>query len=244
MIGSDDTRPSNWGTGSLLGQSRDVVTFTQFMKLANELVVGGKGDHKKDSSFSSASLAEGIKTELEHTHNKAVAKEIAKDHLSEDPQYYKKLKLIEGKGVKFQYSAPSSSDPNKSYKLSINNGNISCTCPGFRYKRRCYHADQLRAGLNSGDLESHHLKKVAEAFYDELSKLAARDYKDEYAKFQSSRKSKVDRAHRNKIRRRLLASGRVKKHDGRDVDHRDGNPRNNGSGNIAVTSKSYNRGKH
>jgi hypothetical protein len=81
-------------------------------------------------------------------------------------------------------------------------------------------------------------------FFDELLKLAARDYKDEYRKFQSSRSSKVDRAHRNKIRRRLLASGRVCKNDGKDIDHKDGNPRNNGNGNISVTSKSYNRGKH
>jgi hypothetical protein len=81
-------------------------------------------------------------------------------------------------------------------------------------------------------------------FFDELEKLAARDYKDEYRKFQASRASKVDRAHRNKIRRRLLASGRVSKNDGKDIDHKDGNPRNNGTSNISVTSKSYNRGKH
>ena len=88
------------------------------------------------------------------------------------------------------------------------------------------------------------MSPIERGFFDELLKLAARDYKDEYRKFQSSRASKVDRAHRNKIRRRLLASGRVRKNDGKDIDHKDGNPRNNGNGNISVTSKSYNRGKH
>jgi len=34
----------------------------------------------------------GIKTEMEHTDNKKQAKEIAMDHLSEDPKYYTKLK--------------------------------------------------------------------------------------------------------------------------------------------------------
>ena len=71
----------------------------------------------------------------------------------------------------------------------------------------------------------------------------ARNYKDEYAKFQSSTKSKKDRASRNKVRRAALRSGRVKKGDGRDVDHVDGNPRNNSKKNLRVVSKSKNRAK-
>ena len=71
----------------------------------------------------------------------------------------------------------------------------------------------------------------------------ARNYKDEYAKFQSSTKSKKDRARRNKVRRAALRSGRVKKGDGRDIDHVDGNPRNNSKKNLKVVSKSKNRAK-
>lgn len=71
----------------------------------------------------------------------------------------------------------------------------------------------------------------------------ARNYKDEYAKFQSSTKSKKDRASRNKVRRAALRSGRVKKGDGRDIDHVDGNPRNNSKKNLRVVSKSKNRAK-
>ena len=72
----------------------------------------------------------------------------------------------------------------------------------------------------------------------------ARNYKEEYRKYQSSTKSKKDRASRNKVRRKLMAQGRVRKGDGRDIDHKDGNPRNNSRKNLRVTSKSYNRGKH
>ena len=72
----------------------------------------------------------------------------------------------------------------------------------------------------------------------------ARNYKEEYRKYQSSTKSKKDRASRNKVRRKLMAQGRVRKGDGRDIDHKDGNPRNNSRKNLKVTSKSYNRGKH
>lgn len=71
----------------------------------------------------------------------------------------------------------------------------------------------------------------------------ARDYKDEYSKFQSSTKSKKDRAHRNKVRRKALKDGRVKKGDGKDIDHVDGNPRNNSKKNLRVVSKSHNRAK-
>lgn len=40
-------------------------------------------------------LEKGIKVEMEHTDDKEVAKEIAKDHLMEDPNYYDKLARIE-----------------------------------------------------------------------------------------------------------------------------------------------------
>lgn len=56
---------------------------------------GGKADNIPDREFSPTSLSEGQEDEREHTDNDQVAKEIAKDHLSQDPQYYKKEKLIE-----------------------------------------------------------------------------------------------------------------------------------------------------
>ena len=39
----------------------------------------------------------GTKVETEHTSNEAMAKEIAKDHLFEDPKYYTKLAEMEKK---------------------------------------------------------------------------------------------------------------------------------------------------
>jgi hypothetical protein len=60
-----------------------------------DLLEGGKGDNLPDREISADSLTEGAKHEHEHTRNDQVAKEIAKDHLSEDPQYYEKIKEIE-----------------------------------------------------------------------------------------------------------------------------------------------------
>jgi len=62
-----------------------------------ESIVGGLGDNKTDTSFNKTQLEKGIKVEREHTNNPKIAKEIAKDHLTEDKEYYKKLAKIEKK---------------------------------------------------------------------------------------------------------------------------------------------------
>jgi hypothetical protein len=42
-------------------------------------------------------LDKGIKVEMEHTKSRVKAKEIAMDHISEDPKYYDKLEKVETK---------------------------------------------------------------------------------------------------------------------------------------------------
>lgn len=59
---------------------------------------GGQADGVPDSKFPPKALAEGAKHEHEHTSDDQAAKEIAKDHLSEDPDYYEKVKEIEKAG--------------------------------------------------------------------------------------------------------------------------------------------------
>jgi len=60
--------------------------------------VGVNGDKNKILKMLDhlkSELKRGIKTELEHTTSKGVAKEIAMDHLLEDPNYYKKIQKME-----------------------------------------------------------------------------------------------------------------------------------------------------
>ena len=71
-----------------------------------------------------------------------------------------------------------------------------------------------------------------------------RNYKAEYRKFHSSRKAKKDRASRNKARRLMIKTGKAKKGDGKDVDHRNGNPRDNRRSNLKIMPKGKNRAKH
>jgi 2'-5' RNA ligase len=58
-------------------------------------VSGGLADDKKPDEFPTGTLRQGRKVELEHTNSRGLATEIAMDHLTEDPSYYKKLKQVE-----------------------------------------------------------------------------------------------------------------------------------------------------
>lgn len=60
--------------------------------LKEDNIVGGKGDKLTDKDVDPKELKMGIKVELEHTKDPNIAKEIALDHLAEDPKYYSKLK--------------------------------------------------------------------------------------------------------------------------------------------------------
>jgi len=60
-----------------------------------DVIPGGLADKKAPSDFDPKKLAAGIKVEMEHTSSRTIAREIAMDHLTEDPRYYEKLKTIE-----------------------------------------------------------------------------------------------------------------------------------------------------
>ena len=71
----------------------------------------------------------------------------------------------------------------------------------------------------------------------------ARDYKKEYKTYHSKPEQKKRRAGRNRARRIMTMLKRVKKGDGKDVHHKDGNPENNSAKNLRVESKKTNRSR-
>lgn len=62
--------------------------------LRKEALEGGVADAASPSDFDEDALWIGTLHEMEHTSDPLKAQEIAMDHLSEDPDYYKKLKTI------------------------------------------------------------------------------------------------------------------------------------------------------
>ena len=68
-----------------------------------------------------------------------------------------------------------------------------------------------------------------------------RNYKKEYANYHSKPTQKINRAGRNKARSLVMKAGGAAKVAGKDVHHKNGNPKDNRVGNLAVTSKTANR---
>jgi hypothetical protein len=59
------------------------------VRIRADLMPGGRGDDMPDGDFQRKKLERGYKTEQrEHGLDRARAKEVAKDHLVEDPEYY------------------------------------------------------------------------------------------------------------------------------------------------------------
>lgn len=68
-----------------------------------------------------------------------------------------------------------------------------------------------------------------------------RDYRREYDAYQGTPEQIKNRAKRNAARRKLAKAGKVRKGDGKDVDHKNGIGAGNGLKNLRVQSKSANR---
>ncbi len=69
----------------------------------------------------------------------------------------------------------------------------------------------------------------------------SRDYKNEYKEYHSKPEQREKNNARKRARYALEKGGVVSKGDGKDIDHKDGNPKNNKRSNLKVTSKAVNR---
>ena len=89
--------------GAALKRWRCSKSLNEFFKSYNR-IKGGKADKKSPKDFDKKALAQGIKVEMEHTNDVKIAMEIAMDHLTEDKNYYKKLKQVEkSEGASFNF---------------------------------------------------------------------------------------------------------------------------------------------
>lgn len=98
---------------------------------------GGVGDQTPTSAVDPVQLSLGVQIEMEHTNDPDIAKEIAMDHLTEDPEYYSKL-VKAGLAKEFQPSHNSGfGDPDQSFndparigKKGLQIGNMGGTIGG------------------------------------------------------------------------------------------------------------------
>lgn len=70
-----------------------------------------------------------------------------------------------------------------------------------------------------------------------------RDYDKEYAQYHGKPEQIAARASRNKARAEEVKAGRVRKGDGKEVDHKNGNPMDNRPSNRQILSRTANRKK-
>jgi spore germination protein GerM len=68
-----------------------------------------------------------------------------------------------------------------------------------------------------------------------------RNYRGEYDNYHKKKEQKKRRASRNTARLVMKTAGKVKKGDGKDVAHKNGNPKDNKKKNLTVKPKSINR---
>lgn len=68
-----------------------IVTSKPQGPLGREYLPGGKGSGRRASDFDPTQLRVGTAIELEHTGDRRIAREIAMDHLTENPRYYTML---------------------------------------------------------------------------------------------------------------------------------------------------------
>jgi hypothetical protein len=88
--------PDSTATGQHAKRAGDVAKFKkEVSEKVKDKLEGGEADHISDSNFDPKELKMGIEEEMEHTNDKKIAKEIAKDHLIEDPKYYSRMKLYD-----------------------------------------------------------------------------------------------------------------------------------------------------
>ena len=73
--------------------------------------------------------------------------------------------------------------------------------------------------------------------------MRTRDYKKEYEQYHGKPSQIKRRSGRNSARRYMVAMGRARKGDGKDVDHRNFNTTDNRPSNLRIMPRSENRKK-
>ena len=186
--------------------ARGIKTNYYALKRPTEFLIGGYGDNKPDEMFNESELMRGTKHEMEHTSNRNIAKEIAKDHLSEDPQYYKKLERMEqGFMAKKYYAEQSGVDTaakasSKTFEWFMDDGRAKTMDMKKDRRQQLYKevADLTKAELQQEVVNEELSDQAAERFLEPGGAFddEAKDFLDEktdYLTFKRNVQSRLDK---------------------------------------------------
>jgi hypothetical protein len=98
--------------------------------------------------------------------------------------------------------------------------------------------DYLVDNVNTNQMT---LEEAYDFMCEEFGLLEKRNYRKEYDNYHAKPEQRENRSKRVLARRKMEKKGRVHKGDGKDVDHKNGNPKDNSDDNLRVLSKSKNR---
>lgn len=101
--------------------------------------------------------------------------------------------------------------------------------------------DYLAQEVNNGNIT--HSDAISN-LNDQFSLFEKRNYRREYDNYQGKPEQRANRSKRVLARRKMVKKGKVHKGDGKDVNHKDGNPQNNSMSNLESMSASKNRSIH
>jgi hypothetical protein len=98
--------------------------------------------------------------------------------------------------------------------------------------------DYLVDNVNTNQMT---LEEAYNFMCEEFGLLEKRNYRKEYDNYHAKPEQRENRSKRVLARRKMEKKGRVHKGDGKDVDHKNGNPKDNSDDNLRVLPKSKNR---
>ena len=95
--------------------------------------------------------------------------------------------------------------------------------------------------MDSVNAEEITLQEAYDFMCEEFGLMEKRNYRKEYDNYHAKPEQRKNRSKRVLARRKMEEKGRVHKGDGKDVDHKNGNPKDNSDDNLRVLPKSKNR---
>ena len=103
--------PKYFSSLRMMGIEDDSGDFLdRLMVREGQALTGGVGDNLAPTRIDPAELEMGVRVEMEHTNDLNIAREIATDHLAENPRYYTALKTS-GMAPELNTTAPTTTSP-------------------------------------------------------------------------------------------------------------------------------------